>query len=173
MSFLVVLGIDPGYAIVGWGAIDFNGVNYSPLKYGAITTVAGSDFDLRLVHIYDELDMIIKTVKPNAMAIERLYFQNNQKTAINVAQARGVIVLAARKNGVPVYEYTPLQVKMAVTGYGQAKKPQIMEMTRRLLRLSELPKPDDTADALAMAITHTHAAGTNLKAMIFRKGLKK
>lgn len=167
---MIVLGIDPGYAIVGWGVINFNGVSYSPLGYGAITTNADQDFNLRLERIYDELELIIKQAKPDAMAIERLYFQNNQKTAINVAQARGVILLAAQKNNIPVFEYTPLQVKMAVTGYGQAKKPQIMEMTRRLLKLKEVPKPDDTADALAMAITHTHAAGTNLKAMIFRRG---
>lgn len=169
MSFLVVLGIDPGYAIVGWGVIRFNGVNYAPLGFGAVTTDAGVNFNMRLEHIYDELDLIIKQAKPDAMAIEKLYFQNNQKTAINVAQARGVILLAAQKNNVPVFEYTPLQVKMAVTGYGQAKKPQIMEMTRRLLKLKEVPKPDDTADALAMAITHTQAAGTNLKAMIFKR----
>lgn len=169
---MVVLGIDPGYAIVGWGVINFNGCAYAPLGFGAITTDAGQDFNVRLEHIYDELETIIKRAKPDAMAIEKLYFQNNQKTAINVAQARGVILLAAQKNRVPVYEYTPLQVKMAITGYGQAKKPQIMEMTRRLLKLKETPKPDDTADALAMAITHTHAAGTNLKAMIFRRGQK-
>ena len=97
------------------------------------------------------------------MAVEKLYFQNNQKTAIGVAEARGVILLAAQKAGVPIFEYTPLQVKMAVTGYGQAHKPQVMEMTRRLLKLSEVPKPDDTADALAIAICHAHAAGTRLR----------
>ena len=170
---LVVLGIDPGYAIVGWGVISFNGVNYAPLGFGAVTTKQNTDFNLRLERIYDEVDLIIKKSKPDAMAIERLYFQNNQKTAINVAQARGVIILAAQKNNVPVFEYTPLQVKMAITGYGRAKKPQIMEMTRRLLKLPVVPEPDDTADALAMAITHTQAAGTNLKAMIFRKGYTK
>lgn len=169
---MVVLGIDPGYAIVGWGVINFNGVNYATLGFGAITTSATQKFNSRLMQIYDEMELIIKQAKPDAMAIEKLYFQNNQKTAINVAQARGVILLAAQKNGIPVYEYTPLQVKMAVTGYGQAKKPQIMEMTKRLLKLKEVPKPDDTADALAMAITHTHAAGTNLKAMIFKRGHK-
>lgn len=170
---MVVLGIDPGYAIVGWGVISFNGVNYAPLGFGAVTTKQNTDFNLRLERIYDEVDLIIKKSKPDAMAIERLYFQNNQKTAINVAQARGVIILAAQKNNVPVFEYTPLQVKMAITGYGRAKKPQIMEMTRRLLKLPVVPEPDDTADALAMAITHTQAAGTNLKAMIFRKGYTK
>ena len=170
---MVVLGIDPGYAIVGWGVISFNGVNYAPLGFGAVTTKQNTDFNLRLERIYDEVDLIIKKSKPDAMAIERLYFQNNQKTAINVAQARGVIILASQKNNVPVFEYTPLQVKMAITGYGRAKKPQIMEMTRRLLKLPVVPEPDDTADALAMAITHTQAAGTNLKAMIFRKGYTK
>lgn len=105
---------------------------------------------------------VIKRTKPDAMSIERLYFQTNAKTAIMVAEARGVILLAAQKMGVPVFEYTPLQVKTAVTGYGKAKKPQVMEMTRRLLRLKETPKPDDTADALAIAITHTQSAVQDL-----------
>lgn len=167
---MVVLGIDPGYAIVGWGAISFNGTAYAPMGYGVITTPAGMELSFRLEQIYDQLEILINKARPDAISLEHLYFQNNQKTAINVAQARGVILLSAKKNSIPVYEYTPLQVKMAVTGYGQAKKPQIMEMTRRLLRLPEIPRPDDAADALAMAITHTHAAGTRLKAMIYKRG---
>lgn len=169
---MVVLGIDPGYAIVGWGAIHFQNNMYAPLGFGAITTQPEQPFGDRLASIYDELSTIIKKCRPQAMAIEQLYFQNNQKTAINVAQARGVILLAAQKNNLDVYEYTPLQVKMAVTGYGQAKKPQVMEMTRRLLRLEKVPKPDDTADALAIAICHTQASGSRLREMMYKRGLK-
>lgn len=157
---MVVLGIDPGYAIVGWGVIEFSGSTYKPKAFGAITTQAHTDFNLRLQQIYDDMITILKNAKPDAVAIEKLYFSTNVTTAILVAQARGVILLAAQQCSVKVYEYTPLQVKVAVTGYGKAKKPQVMEMTRRLLHLKEVPKPDDTADALAIAITHTHAHGT-------------
>ncbi|MGN0551617.1 MAG: crossover junction endodeoxyribonuclease RuvC [Acutalibacteraceae bacterium] len=169
---MVVLGIDPGYAIVGYGAVGYFGGNYSPVSYGAITTNAETAFNKRLEQIYDETDLIIKKTKPQVMAVEKLYFQNNQKTAINVAQARGVIILAAQKNNLDVFEYTPLQVKTAVTGYGAAKKPQVMEMTRRLLRLEKVPKPDDTADALAIAICHIQASGTRLRQMMLKRGIK-
>lgn len=168
---MVVLGIDPGYAIVGYGAIYFHNNSYRPLGFGAITTDADTDFNRRLEIIFDKCSEIIKKCKPDALAIEKLYFQTNQKTAIKVAQARGVTLLAAQKQGVPIFEYTPLQVKTAVTGYGKAKKPQVMEMTRRLLHLDEVPKPDDTADALAIAICHTQAAGSALRREIFRKGI--
>ncbi len=167
---MVVLGIDPGYAIVGWGVIDFNGNSYRPLAFGAITTEAHTDFNERLQQIYDDVITILKKSKPDALAIEKLYFTTNVTTAILVAQARGVILLAAQQCGVEVFEYTPLQVKVAVTGYGKAKKPQVMEMTRRLLHLKEVPKPDDTADALAIAITHTHAAGTSLRLKMLNRG---
>ena len=156
---MVVLGIDPGYAIVGWGVIDFSGNSYRPKAFGAITTDAGTDFNLRLEMIYNDMITILKNAKPDAVAIEKLYFTTNVTTAILVAQARGVILLAAQQCGVKVYEYTPLQVKTAVTGYGKAKKPQVMEMTRRLLHLKEVPKPDDTADALAIAICHANGFG--------------
>lgn len=169
---MVVLGIDPGYAIVGWGVIDYNGNLYRPVAFGAITTDAGTDFNLRLSKIYDDTMAILKKYKPDALSIEKLYFTTNVTTAILVAQARGVILLAAQQCGVKVYEYTPLQVKVAVTGYGKAKKPQVMEMTRRLLHLKDVPKPDDTADALAIAITHTHAAGTALRTKLLNKGVK-
>ncbi len=169
---MVVLGIDPGYAIVGWGVIDFNGTTYRPKAFGAITTDAHTDFNLRLEKIYDDMLTILKNAKPDALAIEKLFFTTNVTTAILVAQARGVILLAAQQCGVKVYEYTPLQVKVAVTGYGKAKKPQVMEMTRRLLHLKEVPKPDDTADALAIAITHTHAAGTKLRENMLSGGMK-
>lgn len=168
---MVVFGIDPGYAIVGWGAISFQANTYRALGYGSVETQAHTDFNERLEYIYDELYSILKRCRPDALAIERLYFQTNQKTAIKVAQARGVILLVAQKLKIPIFEYTPLQVKTAVTGYGKAKKPQVMEMTRRLLNLEEVPKPDDTADALAIAICHAQAAGSDLRIMMYRKGI--
>lgn len=163
---MVVLGIDPGYAIVGWGVVNYAGNIYRPLGFGEITTDGSSNFNDRLGYIYNNMTRLIKKCKPDAMAVEKLYFQNNQKTAINVAQARGVILLAAQQQGVPVFEYTPLQVKTVVTGYGKAKKPQVMEMTRRLLALESVPKPDDTADALAIALCHIQARGTALRKII-------
>ncbi len=169
---MVVLGIDPGYAIVGYGAINYNNNSFVPISFGAITTDAGTDFNRRLEIIYDDIVKVITRVKPDALSIEKLYFQTNARTAIMVAEARGVILLAAQKMGVPVFEYTPLQVKTAVTGYGKAKKPQVMEMTRRLLKLKETPKPDDTADALAIAITHTQSAGSSLRQFMMKKGIK-
>lgn len=166
---MIILGIDPGYAIIGWGVIRYERGRYVPLDFGAITTSAGTPFPRRLESIYDELSDVLARHKPDAVAIEKLYFQNNQKTAIDVAQARGVIMLAIRKSSVPVYEYTPLQVKSAVTGFGQAQKPQVMEMTKRLLRLKEVPKPDDTADALAIAICHAQYGGMAHKLLLREK----
>ncbi len=163
-----ILGIDPGYAIIGWGAIQYEGGRFHAQDFGAVTTEAGTPFLQRLNQIYEQLTAILTQFKPDAMAIEKLYFQNNQKTAIEVAEARGVILLAAQRCGVPVFEYTPLQVKSAVTGFGQAQKPQVMEMTRRLLRLQAVPKPDDTADALAIAICHAQTGGTALKLRIMK-----
>jgi crossover junction endodeoxyribonuclease RuvC len=157
-----ILGIDPGYAIVGYGAIESGGSRYRPLAYGAILTEAGDPFEKRLEIIYDDLTQILTRWTPAAAAIERLYFHTNQKTVIEVAEARGTILLALKKADVPFYEYTPLQVKTAVTGYGHADKKQVMEMTRRLLRLKELPRPDDAADALAIAICHGQSAGSVL-----------
>lgn len=153
-----ILGIDPGYAIVGFGAVAYEGMDFVPLGYGAITTEAGTQFALRLVSIYDDLGELIRHYKPDCIAIERLYFTSNQKTVIDVAQARGVIVLCAQQHGVSMYEYTPLQVKQAVVGYGKAEKRQVMDMTRRILHLKQIPKPDDAADALALAICHGHCA---------------
>ena len=167
---MVILGIDPGYAIVGWGLVEYKNNSFSPLRYGAITTDAEMDFNERLEVIFDDLNEIIEALKPEAMAIEKLYFATNQKTAIMVAEARGVILLSAKRKGLPIYEYTPLQVKTAVTGYGKAKKPQVMEMTRRLLKLPTVPKPDDTADALAIALTHIQAAGSEVRQKLYREG---
>ena len=166
---MLILGIDPGYAIIGWGVIRFERGKYIPVDFGAVTTNAGVPFNRRLEQIYDELNQLLDTHHPDAVAVEKLYFQNNQKTAIDVAQARGVIMLALQKHGVPVYEYTPLQVKSAVTGFGQAQKPQVMEMTKRLLRLKAVPKPDDTADALAIAICHAQYGGTSLKQTLLKR----
>ncbi|MDE7390106.1 MAG: crossover junction endodeoxyribonuclease RuvC [Lachnospiraceae bacterium] len=169
---MVVLGIDPGYAIVGYGGIEYFNNKYHTLGYGAITTNANQPFDLRLEIIFDRMNEVLDKCRPDVMAIEKLYFQNNQKTAIDVAQARGVILLAAKLKGVPIFEYTPLQVKSAVTGYGKAKKEQVMEMTRRLLKLEKIPRPDDTADALAIAICHTQANGSPLKEFLSKRGIE-
>ncbi len=165
---MIIFGIDPGYAIVGWGVLRYERGRFTPLAFGAVETPAGMEFSRRLEIIYSELTALFARHKPDALAVEKLYFKNNQKTAIDVAQARGVILLAAKQSGVPLYEYTPLQVKSAVTGYGKAEKPQVMEMTRRLLRLAAVPKPDDTADALAIAICHGQSGGTALKRRIIQ-----
>ena len=165
---MLILGIDPGYAIIGWGVIRYERGRFIPVDFGAITTPAGMPFNRRLEVIYDEMTDLLARHKPDAIAVEKLYFQTNAKTAIDVAQARGVTMLALHKSGAPVFEYTPLQVKSAVTGFGQAQKPQVMEMTKRLLRLKAVPKPDDTADALAIAICHAQYGGTALKQSLLR-----
>ena len=157
---MIILGIDPGYAIVGFGVLEYKNNHFSVIDYGAILTDAGTPFNIRLEKIYDGLTDIIERHRPEAMAIEKLFYNNNAKTVIDVSQARGVIMLAAQKNMVPAYEYTPLQVKQSVVGYGRAEKKQVQEMTRRILALEKVPKPDDTADALAMAICHAHASGS-------------
>ena len=149
-----ILGIDPGYAIVGYGVLDYRSNHFGIVDFGAITTPAGMDFGRRLEIIYDEMQVLIEKTKPEAMAIEKLFYNTNAKTVIDVGQARGVLLLAAQKNHLPVYEYTPLQVKQSVVGYGRAEKKQVMEMTRSILSLESVPKPDDTADALAIALCH-------------------
>lgn len=159
---MIILGIDPGYAIVGVGVVKYEKNNFKPIEFGAVTTPAGMPFSDRLQKIFIDITEIIKKYKPDALSIEKLFFNTNTTTAIDVAQARGVILLAARMCGVPVFEYTPLQVKQAVTGYGRAEKHQIQELTKILLGLPKCPKPDDTADALALAICHAHSAGSLL-----------
>ncbi len=159
---MIILGIDPGYAIVGYGVIEYLNNHFRVLDFGAITTRAHTDFNDRLLHIYSQLTNLIEIYSPDAMAIEKLFFNTNAKTAIDVAQARGVIILSARQHNVEIFEYTPLQVKQSVVGYGRAEKKQVQEMTRILLNLDKVPKPDDTADALAMAICHAHASGSAL-----------
>ena len=157
-----ILGIDPGYAIVGWGVLDFDNVHFSVVKYGAITTSPETAFDKRLDEIYGDMNIVIDKFRPDCMSIEKLYFNSNITTGIDVAQARGVIILSAVQHNVKIYEYTPLQVKVSVTGYGRAEKHQVQEMTRNILGLKSIPKPDDTADALALAITHGHTGGSRL-----------
>ena len=164
-----ILGIDPGYAIVGYGLIECRSGGSRSLGYGAITTSAEAAFNARLEQVYDSMVRLLEKSSPEALSIERLYFQNNQKTAIAVAEARGVILLAARKAGVEIFEYTPLQVKMAITGYGRAAKNQIMGMTQRLLGLPEMPRPDDAADALGLAICHGRVGGTQIKRDMLRR----
>ena len=160
---LRILGIDPGYAIVGYGVVDYAKNSFSVVGYGAVTTKAKTPFEDRLSVIYDDIIQIIEKYKPHRLSIEKLYFNTNSTTAIDVAQARGVIVLAAKQKGVEVYEYTPLQVKQAVTGYGRAEKHQVMEMVKSLLSLKAVPKPDDTADALAIAICDGHYSDSILR----------
>lgn len=155
-----ILGIDPGYAIVGYGVLNYERGRFDTIGYGAVRTSAGTPFPERLETIYNDICGVLEKYGADSVAIEKLYFNSNTTTAIDVAQARGVIVLAARVHRVPVFEYTPLQVKQAVTGYGRAEKQQIMELTRAILRLEKLPKPDDTADALAVAICHGHNSGS-------------
>ena len=153
-----ILGIDPGYGITGFGVIESGrGVN-TLLRCGAITTPAGMDFPARLEIIYEDMKSLLETVKPEAVAIEELFFGQNVTTGIGVAQSRGVILLAVRQADVPIFQYKPMQVKQAVVGYGNATKHQVQDMTRRLLKLSAMPKPDDAADAIAIALCHARSS---------------
>ncbi|MBO5649137.1 MAG: crossover junction endodeoxyribonuclease RuvC [Clostridia bacterium] len=159
---MIILGIDPGIAIVGWGVIEFNQNRFRTVAYGAITTEAGQDVELRLNAVYEELCEIIEYYHPDEMAVEELFFTNNVTTGIPVAEARGVILLAGIRHGLRIAEYTPMQVKAAISGYGKAEKSQVMTMVTQILRLKSTPKPDDTADALAIAVCHAHSAGSRL-----------
>lgn len=161
-----ILGIDPGYAIVGWGVVDCVNNKFAVINYGAVTTDAHTYFPSRLDKIFTDLNDIIDHYKPDVMSIEKLFFNDNAKTAIDVSQARGVTLLSAYRNGLGIAEYTPLQVKQAVVGYGRAEKKQVQEMTRMMLKLPEIPKPDDTADALALAITHGTCSSSNLSKIL-------
>jgi len=162
---MIILGIDPGYAIVGTGVVDYHGNQFRLLEASAITTEAKTPFEQRLCEIHAGVIKRIAEHKPAAMAIEKLFFNTNTTTAIDVAQARGVILLAAAQASVPVFEYTPLQVKQSVVGYGRADKRQVQDMIKLLLHLNACPKPDDVADALAIAITHAHSAGSLMRFM--------
>lgn len=155
-----ILGIDPGFAIVGWGVIEKAGSNFIPVSCGTIRTPAHTDMNMRLSMIYDDMDKIIKKYSPDEMAIEELFFNTNITTGIAVAQARGVILLSAYRHGLNISEYTPLQVKQAVVGYGKAEKQQVIAMVTSLLRLPKPPKPDDAADALAIALCHAQSSSS-------------
>lgn len=157
MKKVRILGVDPGYAIVGFGVVDYDGFSFSLVEYGAVLTEADTPFPQRLRAIRNDMEFIFGKFSPDVMAIEKLYFNTNHTTGIDVAQARGVTLLSAAERDVPIYEYTPLQVKSAVVGYGKAEKKQVMEMTRQILGLVNIPKPDDAADALAIAICHGHS----------------
>ena len=153
-----ILGIDPGYGITGFGLIETEGSQSRLLRCGAITTPPGMDFSARLEMIYEDMGQLLRTTKPDAVAIEELFFGHNVTTGIGVAQSRGVILLAIRQAGLEVTAYKPSQVKQAVVGYGNATKRQVMDMTKRLLRLDKLPKPDDAADAIAIALCHARSS---------------
>lgn len=159
---MVVLGIDPGYAIVGYGVLDYTGNKFKVLDYGSIETKAGTDFNERLLLIHRGMEELIQKYSPDAVAVEELFFNTNTKTAIKVAEARGVVLLSGALSTAEVFEYTPLQVKQAVVGYGRADKSQVQQMIKILLNLEKVPKPDDTADALAVAICHAHSYNLHL-----------
>ena len=151
---MIILGIDPGYAIVGYGVVRCERGRFTHIQHGAIRTPAGLPLHLRLKEIYDDMLTLLDTFHPDEVAIEELFFNTNITTGIAVAHGRGVILLSGYQAGLPIYEYTPLQVKQAVVGYGRAEKKQVMDMVRRLLNLQAVPRPDDAADALAVALTH-------------------
>ena len=165
---MVILGIDPGFAIVGWGVLECVKGKFRVLGYGSIQTKAGTPIEERLTQIYDGMNTIIDKYKPDTMAIEELFWNTNQKTGICVAEARGTILVAAHRNGLKISEYTPLQVKQSVVGYGRADKKQVIDMVTLFLHLPKPPKPDDTADALAAAICHAHT-GTSRLAEYYNK----
>ena len=153
-----ILGIDPGYGITGFGLVEANRGVQVLLRCGAITTPAHTDFSARLEMIYNDMQELLKMARPDVVAIEELFFGQNVTTGIGVAQSRGVILLAIRQAGIPVYSYKPSQVKQAVVGYGNASKHQVMDMTKRLLHLETMPKPDDAADAIAIALCHARSS---------------
>lgn len=157
-----ILGIDPGYGIVGYGIVSYDKVKFTPIQFGAVTTKPHTPMHLRLAEIYHDICTILDAFEPDAVAIEELFFNTNVTTGMQVAEARGVILLAAAQKGLTPASYTPIQVKNAITGYGRAEKRQVMEMTRNILGLKKIPKPDDAADALAIAICHGHATASRL-----------
>ena len=163
-----ILGIDPGYGITGFGLIEAERGNARLLQCGAITTPAGMDFSARLEIIYEDMRKLLEVAKPDAVAIEELFFGQNVTTGIGVAQSRGVILLAIRQAGLEVTSYKPMQVKQALVGYGNASKHQMQDMTKRILHLQAMPKPDDAADAIAIALCHARSS-TSLLAQAQKK----
>ena len=154
---MIIMGIDPGFAITGFGIVKYEGNKFSPIEYGAVTTRAGEPFAQRLLTIDREISFIIERFNPDAVSVEELFFNKNIKTAIMAAHGRGIALAAEARSGKPVFEYTPLQVKQAVVGYGRAEKAQVQQMVKAILNLPEIPKPDDVADALAIAVCHGHS----------------
>ena len=159
---MIILGIDPGLAIVGWGVIEYQNAKFRTIAYGSINTPKGTRTEERLRLIFEGMNELIEKYHPDSMAVEELFFNTNITTGIRVAEARGVILLAADRKQIPIYEYTPLQVKQAVVGYGRAEKKQVISMVTSMLGLKETPKPDDTADALALAICHGHCGSSKI-----------
>jgi len=160
---MIIMGIDPGIATVGYGLVSFDKAHFKFIDCGVIETPAGMRVEKRLSLVYDGVCELIRRYSPDECSVEELFFNSNRKTVINVAQARGVILMALEKNGLDVFEYTPLQVKNAVVGYGHAEKRQVMEMVKLMLDLPGIPRPDDAADALALAVCHAHAGASKLK----------
>ncbi len=154
---MIIMGIDPGFATTGYGIIEHKENKFSVIDYGAITTKAGIALCERLYKLNVELEQIIMMYKPDTVSVEELFFNKNVKTALSVGHGRGVALLSAARCGVEVFEYTPLQIKQAVVGYGRAQKAQVQQMVKIILNLNEIPKPDDVADALAAAICHAHS----------------
>ncbi len=155
---MIILGIDPGYAITGYGLIEYEGNHFKLIDSGAIETKKGVPFPKRIQKIYDDMMTLIDTYKPDAIAVEELFFNTNITTGIQVAHGRGAVVISASKTNTPIYEYTPLQVKQAVVGYGRADKKQVQSMVKAILNLEKIPKLDDTTDAIAIAICHAHSS---------------
>ena len=153
-----ILGIDPGYGTTGFGIVEADRAQMKLIGCGAITTPPGADFSARLEMIYEDMRALLEKAKPDAVAIEELFFGHNVTTAIGVAQSRGVMLLAIRQAGLPVYQYKPMQVKQSLVGYGNATKHQMQDMTKRLLHLEKMPKPDDAADAIAIALCHARSS---------------
>ncbi len=158
---MVILGIDPGIAIVGYGIIKYEGNQFRVIDYGVITTPSSMELPERLKVVYEDMSQLIQKYQPDVVAVEELFFNTNVKTAITVGHGRGVAILAGATAGLRVFEYTPLQVKQSVVGYGRAQKAQVQQMVKAILCLEKIPKPDDAADALAVAICHAHSARLN------------
>lgn len=158
---MIILGIDPGIAIVGTGVIQYENNKFKVLYYDAVTTKAHTPLEERIKLVYEGVGQLMDYYKPDALSMEELFFNNNAKTAFAVGQARGVILLAAANRNIPIFSYTPLQIKQAITGYGRADKNQVQQMVKSFLNLRAVPKPDDVADALAIAICHAHSHGFN------------
>lgn len=154
---MIIMGIDPGFAITGYGIVKYEGNKFSPIEYGAVLTKASTPFAERLLQMDEELNVLINKFKPDAISVEELFFNKNIKTAIMAAHGRGIALVAAARSGAEVFEYTPLQVKQAVVGYGRAEKAQVQQMVKVILNLPAIPKPDDVADALAIAVCHGHS----------------